>query len=543
MKFACEHCHTKYTIEDERVRGKLLKIRCKGCQNLITVRDPASVATPHSAAAAPATALAAAPVPALGSGAGPSAGDDWYVSFDGQQEGPFSLEQAKARVRDESKSDKEAHAWRPSYAAWKPVAEVSELAPSLASPSTAPTPPVPVVPASPAIPVPPIAPPMSLASRAAAAASKPLAAGPASPAATSTGASSIGGPSLSAPSSPPAPVVPAPPVTSVAGPSPAPPVAAAALAPQVPATQAPASPHPEQPEPLVPPTAPKPNGASNGAAKAPAADPFAELLGAVDAAPATVDAAQAQANQPQIVIVERPVGRGLVYALVACMAIIILLGGALGYTWLWWIPAQRSVVAMPSTPTTEPAQPHYEDRPVGLVDTAPKPTAPIDVGQLGGAPQSAAKAARATKGHDHTPHGATEAPPAQLSNAQSELAKMYGDSELSGSAALPQLSDSQKSKQQVSDAQITSVISRNKKSIQVCYDRVLKHDDSVRNLRVDVELKIGSSGMVTGVKIPDARIASSELGTCLVGTIKRWHFPEQDQGYQTAFPLLLQAQN
>jgi len=39
MKFLCDRCNTRYSIGDERVRGKILKIRCKNCANVITVRE------------------------------------------------------------------------------------------------------------------------------------------------------------------------------------------------------------------------------------------------------------------------------------------------------------------------------------------------------------------------------------------------------------------------------------------------------------------------------------------------------------------------
>jgi predicted Zn finger-like uncharacterized protein len=42
MKFVCEQCLSKYTIADEKVRGKILKIRCVKCGNLIEVRDAAA---------------------------------------------------------------------------------------------------------------------------------------------------------------------------------------------------------------------------------------------------------------------------------------------------------------------------------------------------------------------------------------------------------------------------------------------------------------------------------------------------------------------
>ncbi|HEY6040116.1 MAG TPA: zinc-ribbon domain-containing protein, partial [Kofleriaceae bacterium] len=43
MKFLCDRCKTRYSIGDDRVRGKILKIRCKNCANVITVREGMSV--------------------------------------------------------------------------------------------------------------------------------------------------------------------------------------------------------------------------------------------------------------------------------------------------------------------------------------------------------------------------------------------------------------------------------------------------------------------------------------------------------------------
>ena len=39
MKFICDKCKTKYSIADEKVRKKVLKIRCKKCRTIIVVRD------------------------------------------------------------------------------------------------------------------------------------------------------------------------------------------------------------------------------------------------------------------------------------------------------------------------------------------------------------------------------------------------------------------------------------------------------------------------------------------------------------------------
>lgn len=44
MRFTCKKCHTKYTIADERIRGRAVKFRCKRCNTLLVVRaQPAPV--------------------------------------------------------------------------------------------------------------------------------------------------------------------------------------------------------------------------------------------------------------------------------------------------------------------------------------------------------------------------------------------------------------------------------------------------------------------------------------------------------------------
>src|SRR5438105_8194532 len=85
MKFACDSCHTKYTIADERVHGRVLKIRCKTCDHVITVREEVLVLAPEDLEPPPSdrTMISALPVAS-------SDGEEWFVSFDGDQEGPMS---------------------------------------------------------------------------------------------------------------------------------------------------------------------------------------------------------------------------------------------------------------------------------------------------------------------------------------------------------------------------------------------------------------------------------------------------------------------
>lgn len=57
MKFICDKCSSKYSIADDKIQKKVLKIKCKKCSHVIIVRDPqartqaptSSPSAPHSA--------------------------------------------------------------------------------------------------------------------------------------------------------------------------------------------------------------------------------------------------------------------------------------------------------------------------------------------------------------------------------------------------------------------------------------------------------------------------------------------------------------
>lgn len=149
MKFLCDRCKTRYSIGDDRVRGKILKIRCKNCANVITVREgmtDADAAQPEVAGAPRRqrqTTMAPMPTsstPAPGSGAlgaafqsamststPPSAlEEEWYVSNDGEQEGPFSLAEAQRWVAAKA-FDADLHCWSEGFDDWLPVDKVSHF--------------------------------------------------------------------------------------------------------------------------------------------------------------------------------------------------------------------------------------------------------------------------------------------------------------------------------------------------------------------------------------------------------------------------------
>lgn len=82
MQFVCDRCKTKYEIDEARVRGKSLKIRCRSCGNIVEVRDPRTATQRAGGRGVP-------PKPpgrgAAGrTGAGASLGERFQRSFEGR---------------------------------------------------------------------------------------------------------------------------------------------------------------------------------------------------------------------------------------------------------------------------------------------------------------------------------------------------------------------------------------------------------------------------------------------------------------------------
>jgi predicted Zn finger-like uncharacterized protein len=136
VKFLCDRCKTRYSIGDDRVRGKILKIRCKNCANVITVRegmadadavDPAVAGRPRTATQANPVVVSTAS--ATSSGSMPAAAkleDEWYVSIDGVQSGPFTLTTARQWVASKP-IEADLHCWCEGFDDWLPVDKVSHF--------------------------------------------------------------------------------------------------------------------------------------------------------------------------------------------------------------------------------------------------------------------------------------------------------------------------------------------------------------------------------------------------------------------------------
>lgn len=116
MKFVCDDCGTRYHIDDKKVRGKILRIRCKKCSHVITVREPARVSRP---------------IPTQPPLAAVQTKVDWFYSVNGQSSGAIDEETllamfAAGRVGDE------AYVWNAGFDAWKPAFDVPVFSSAIA---------------------------------------------------------------------------------------------------------------------------------------------------------------------------------------------------------------------------------------------------------------------------------------------------------------------------------------------------------------------------------------------------------------------------
>ncbi len=126
MKIICDNCGAKYSIADEKVKGKVFKIRCKKCQESIVVRGDTQE-------------RAGATEPSSDSGGGDVEtkvfdysgykGNEpvWYVAIEGgEQQGPYTTDQMREYLKSGNITT-ETYVWREGLEDWKLAGEVKEI--------------------------------------------------------------------------------------------------------------------------------------------------------------------------------------------------------------------------------------------------------------------------------------------------------------------------------------------------------------------------------------------------------------------------------
>jgi predicted Zn finger-like uncharacterized protein len=543
MKFVCDRCQTKYSIADDKVRGKVLKVRCKTCQNVITVREPG--AKPSQGSLAPVragqrpstgpvatlgethdenserTAIAAVPAAFMAELAQqqprrptppppPTVGDgiEWFLALEGAQQGPFPRRVLVDKLIALPK-DADVHVWNDQMDGWKPPKDVPDVAKDLAARKP------------PSVPVrPPI----------------PRAAPPAPPIAAR------------APTGPHAPVgskLPAP-------------VGAAAHAHAVPA------PHAHHEDLAVDMTTPAPapartrkptNGvATHAAAPAVALNGESDALSALNiggAAPASVPATKGRQTAPRLMEVadatawagQGRVNEGRHKSTKMAMGLLAVVGVIIVIVTLNITKKSTAVTVTPVKGLADSESLHNLADSVHDEKTVLPPKGPATQPQPetqgpGRRGHQSGRVARTLPGRGG-PGGGTLAQtnpgPGQTGQTGQSGGGWGGDER-----AVAPIAPKHSNRPPPSQGDISRVINNNKIGIKTCYQRALLRDSSLTHGKIVVGLTIGTSGRVKGTKV-DGPMSFRALEPCIKEMVGRWAFPQSDEEYGTEFAYVFQG--
>ncbi|MGB5812799.1 MAG: GYF domain-containing protein [Polyangiales bacterium] len=121
MKIVCDSCGAKYSIADEKVAGKIFKIRCKKCSSVLEVRGDQTGA--HA-------------LDGAGQSQEPATDSGWYIVVDGEQRGPLPpIELSQLFAKGSVGLD--SYVWKEGFGDWKVASDVPELVQILGGVSTA----------------------------------------------------------------------------------------------------------------------------------------------------------------------------------------------------------------------------------------------------------------------------------------------------------------------------------------------------------------------------------------------------------------------
>lgn len=87
-------------------------------------------------------------------------------------------------------------------------------------------------------------------------------------------------------------------------------------------------------------------------------------------------------------------------------------------------------------------------------------------------------------------------------------------------------------------AQLSAVVKKNRPGLGRCYELVTRGTPEAPSARLDVTVKIGTSGSVNSVDVEGSDLGA--LSSCLKRQIGRWRFPSADGASEVSFPLVFQ---
>lgn len=501
MRFACDSCQTKYSIADEKVRGKVLKIRCKKCSAVILVKQPEPEPEPAQEFDAESTRamsvdevkkLAGGDKLGLGGAAPqkprarlPEDGVEWFAMIDGTQEGPWSSPAFSDHVHA-GKVSARTFVWHEALGDWKRAGEVEALALLFApaeAPKAAPKPP-------PKAPPPPAVEPAEL------------------------------------PDEEPAPE----PAAAKPAPEPEPEPAEEPPAPKAPERRAVADLFDDEPE---EPAAPKP-----AAAAGPAVDPF----GGVPDAPGLE--APAPGEQTRFFMAQAGVDRKGKTKRVAIISTTIV--AALMGVFALFLFAPSFV--LPEVPVNEQGEPVADpgiwtaqgmeglrNKLLGL-DQKPKAAAKPAGPRNPSGPAPTPKDDPLIKREEpKTPGGPSEDEKLAIALLGDGLQPKETKIEVSVKTEAPKLDNAP-----LDEAAVGKTIADNAGAYKRCIDDAIRRNPNFKGGRVEISATIGPSGIVTTASLSDPAMESSDMGSCIKDRTKRMIFPKfEGEPFEVKFPLVL----
>ena len=515
MKFICDKCKTKYSIADSKVKGKVLKIRCKNCSNIITVREQKKgsgihrrkkdsdllgkstgvlgraldgafketqpitkgmqVAAVPDIAPEPSTGPLMSELTRLSDAPDfdepPGEEEEWYLAVDGNQFGPMDLSELCNRIK-RGETGPEAFVWHDGMDDWQDVADVAALQPHI-----------------------PKHPPPPPRGKSGLLALNALA----------EDAVELRSPSANYPS-----------VDALAA-------------------EAATSRHPSVEEtPLAAPAAlprEEPLGTGHLAADK-------ELLDTVprpkeeDELPPIVPVASIQPAATSVTS-----GTPVMMKLAAAGGIVAAVSGLILVVYFLFLDRKPTKLDAPQTKLAQVTPQAEKDETPDPADEKPASAAAVEIEfqperitrtQPAKRPTRVASASKGAK----KPSG-----PA-LTAEQKRMMAMF---KKSGSNKIPGVNTARRASvkhRQISGSEVAGLYRKYKSSFQACYQRALKRDESLKELKVEVRIDISAMGRVRLVSFKS--LPSQELKFCLRRIIKRWVF--QPSGEQTiAIPLVFRG--
>lgn len=128
MKITCQSCQSKYNVADEKVQGKIVKIRCRKCGATIVVQGNGGAATNGSSAATG---------PSNAAAGGEADGVQWHVNVGDADPRTMSLAEL-VEAYNAGTVAQDTFIWTDGMDDWKPLSEVEAVVSALHAGAAAP---------------------------------------------------------------------------------------------------------------------------------------------------------------------------------------------------------------------------------------------------------------------------------------------------------------------------------------------------------------------------------------------------------------------